>query len=78
MTTPEENEQLKLETFLKNQPSFVARLLGSMKKGVKEKFSQKKRDSSRINAAKATEARKLKASLPENSKNPDPSLPKSP
>lgn len=59
--TPEELENLKLETFLKNQPSFVARLLGSMKKGVKEKFSQRKRDSSRINAAKATEARKRNA-----------------
>lgn len=59
--TPEELENLKLETFLKNQPSLIARLLGKLKLGVKEKFSQKKHDSSRINAAKATEARKRNA-----------------
>lgn len=58
--TPEELENLKLETFLKNQPSFIAKILGGLKKGVKEKFSQKKSDSSRINVAKATAARKAR------------------
>lgn len=58
--TPEELENLKLETFLKNQPSFLAKMLGSLKKGVKEKLSQKKSDSSRINAQKARDAKKAR------------------
>lgn len=60
--TPEELENLKLETFLRTQPSFIARLLGKMKLGVIEKRSLKKLNSGRINAQKARDAKKLKSS----------------
>lgn len=61
--TPEQNEEQKLKQWIESHPGFIAKLLGSLKKGVIEKVSQKKSDSSRINAQKAREARKIKASL---------------
>lgn len=62
----EEEQRIKLEQaleYFKNQPSLIAKLLGSLKKGKKEKPSVKKSDSSRINAQKARDARKAKAEL---------------
>lgn len=70
MTTPEENEEQKLIQWAQSHPGFIGRLLGKLKLGVREKPSLKKSNSSRINAAKATEARKLKANAQSKSDTP--------
>lgn len=78
MTTPEENENQKLEQFLKNQPSFIARLLGRLKKGKVEKPSFKKRVSNQINIQKARDALKIKRELAQSSNSNPPCEPEKP
>lgn len=61
--TPEENEEQKLIQWAQSHPGFIAKLLGRLKLGKKEKPSPHKTNACRSNLEKAREALKVKRDL---------------